>query len=102
MKRTDTKAALLAHVDALGGDARLNAKTRRLLAKHEKALLGQCCALDMNGRRCRRAATDVLRYHGDPTIYSYDGPEPKWLLAPVCDVHSNGRAAVTGRTRKGK
>lgn len=51
---------------------------------------GKCVALDMNGKRCRRDAVEMIRYHGDPELYgSYLGRnEPGWLLAALCDKHA--------------
>lgn len=49
----------------------------------------RCDALDMNGRRCRKAAAVEGGYHGDPELYGSftHGREPQWVLVRLCADH---------------
>lgn len=55
--------------------------------------LGQCDALLSSGARCRRQAVAINRYHGEPEIYGYDGPEPTWVRVEFCEKHTERKAA---------
>jgi hypothetical protein len=51
-----------------------------------KRPFGTCCALDQNGKRCRRPAVSRENYHGDDEIYSW--PRPTWVRVRFCRVHA--------------
>ncbi len=47
--------------------------------------VGRCCALDENGKRCRRKAVRPTHYFGDPELF--DGQQVRWVYVEFCDVH---------------
>lgn len=47
----------------------------------------KCQALDMNARRCRRAAFMEHKYHGDPEIYTSYDHDPTWVEVWLCEKH---------------
>ena len=49
--------------------------------------LGQCDALDMNGKRCRWKAISAESYHGDSEIYPPFGDQPRWVRVEFCAKH---------------
>lgn len=50
--------------------------------------LGQCCALDENGKRCKRKAVVEEKYHGESEIYGFHHENHvSWVLTYFCAKH---------------
>jgi hypothetical protein len=47
----------------------------------------RCCALDMNGKRCRRIAVALEQYHGDSELYGSFKGRPPWVEVAFCIEH---------------
>jgi hypothetical protein len=47
----------------------------------------RCCALDMNGKRCRRVSVALERYHGHSEIYGSSSGRPTWVEVAFCIEH---------------
>lgn len=66
----------------------------------KKASLGMCRALDIHGRRCRKRAVCIQRYHGSPELYSWFEGQPTWVVVELCEAHAwKSRTDKRGKPR---